>query len=196
MEEIYFKVIFGLLILGIFAIRIPYGIKSKKVKSEKMYGKSREIVLTLFVTVGTTIFPLIWIFSNFLQEYGIGLNIIIRLFGFAIGIFSLWYFYWIHKTLGDNWSGILEIRKNHTLVKKGPYKRIRHPMYLQMWLFVIAQFLISSNWIVGSLCIISWATLYFVRVGYEEKMLEEIFGEEYIQYKKETGRVLPKLRKN
>jgi protein-S-isoprenylcysteine O-methyltransferase Ste14 len=105
----------------------------------------------------------------------------------------LFYFWWIHKTLGVNWSPTLEIRKGHQLIKAGPYKRIRHPMYSQIWLWTIAQFLIISNIFAGLSGILAWTILYFIRVPSEEKMMIEIFGDEYIEYMKQTGRVFPKL---
>jgi protein-S-isoprenylcysteine O-methyltransferase Ste14 len=91
------------------------------------------------------IIPLIWIFTNMFGWFAMNLPFYVRYFGIGLSLFSLWLFYWVHKTLGRNWSPVLEIRENHQLIKNGPYKKIRHPMYTQIWLWVIAQFLITSN---------------------------------------------------
>jgi protein-S-isoprenylcysteine O-methyltransferase Ste14 len=66
-------------------------------------------------------------------------------------------------------------------------------MYSQIWLWVIAQFLIVSNWIVGIIGIVTWAILYFIRVPKEEALMIKEFGDKYKDYMKETGRIFPKL---
>lgn len=67
-------------------------------------------------------------------------------------------------------------------------------MYAQIWLWTIAQFLILSNSVAGLSGIIAWAILYFIRVPKEEEMMIENFGDEYVQYRKQTGSVFPKVR--
>lgn len=196
MNELYYKIIFGILFLIFMLIRIPYGKKWKKTKKVKSVSKKREKFLVFIVSIGMMIAPLIWVFSKLFEGFNIGLPDWARYLGIVIAIFSLWFFYAVHKTLGKNWSPVLEIRKNHKLIKEGPYKRIRHPMYTQIWLWVIAQFLISSNWVVGLFGIVTWSILYFIRVPKEEEMMEEEFGEEYRRYKKETGRIFPRLFKS
>lgn len=174
-------------------IRMPHVKRNKKNKNIRSVRKSKEKFLVFIVSIGMMIIPLIWLFSGLFNKFDIGLLDWARYLGIGIAIFSLWLFYSVHKTLGRNWSPVLDIRENHGLVKEGPYKRIRHPMYTQIWLWIIAQFLISSNWIVGLFGVITWSTLYFIRVPKEEEMMEEEFGEEYREYKKETGRIFPKF---
>ena len=193
MNEIYYKIIFAFLWLTYTGIRVPHAKRNKQNKTVQSEGKQREKFLVFLATAGMMIIPFIWVFSNLFSKFDIHFSIWLRLLGIIIGVFSLWLFYIVHKILGRNWSPILEIRQGHTLIKDGPYKRIRHPMYTQVWLWVIAQFLICSNWIPGLAGIISWSILYFIRVPREEKLMEQQFGREYIQYKKETGRIIPKF---
>jgi protein-S-isoprenylcysteine O-methyltransferase Ste14 len=193
MEEIYYKIIFGILFLIFMMIRIPHGKIWKKQKKVKSEGNNREKILVWIVSIGMMLIPLIWLFSGLFNGFNIGLQDWARYLGITIAIFSLWLFYTVHKTLGKNWSPVLEIRENHTLIKEGPYKRIRHPMYTQIWLWVIAQFLLSSNWIVGLVGVITWSILYFIRVPKEEELMLKQFGDEYRKYIKETGRIFPKF---
>ena len=174
-------------------IRIRYGKEYKNNINVKKEGVKREKFLLVLVSIGMMIVPIIWIFSGLFEITNIDLPSCARITGIITAILSLWLFYAVHKTLGENWSPVLEIRKGHTLIKEGPYKRIRHPMYTQIWIWVIAQFLITSNWTVGLAGLVPWSILYFIRVPNEEKMMEDEFGEEYLEYKKQTGRVLPKF---
>ncbi len=66
-------------------------------------------------------------------------------------------------------------------------------MYIQIWIWVIAQCLISSNWIVGLAGIIPWTLLYFIRVPKEEKMMAREFKAQYLEYAKQTGKIFPRL---
>jgi protein-S-isoprenylcysteine O-methyltransferase Ste14 len=66
-------------------------------------------------------------------------------------------------------------------------------MYTSVWLWAIAQFLLLNNWLAGSAAIVSFGTMYLLRVGNEEKMMLDQFGEAYYNYMQKTGRLLPKL---
>ena len=98
-----------------------------------------------------------------------------------------------HRDLGKNWSMNLEIKEGHHLVKIGIYKKVRHPMYTHFWIWVIAQGMVLANALVLVFGIAAWALLYFLRVPEEEEMLIKEFGDEYREYMKNTGRVIPKF---
>ncbi len=188
-----FKITFAILWFIYILIRVQFDKKYKQVEKIKAVNSTTERLLIFLLLVGLILIPLFWSFTPFMDSFNIGLPIWLRLLGVAISILSLFYFWWIHKTLGANWSPTLEIRKGHELIKIGPYKRIRHPMYTQIWLWAIAQTLIISNLIAGFSGIATWAILYFIRIPKEEKMMVENFGNEYIKYMKQTGRLLPKI---
>jgi protein-S-isoprenylcysteine O-methyltransferase Ste14 len=194
MEEIYYKAIFGLLLFSFTLIRIAHSRQWKKGQKTRNKGKGREKALVSIVSIGTMIIPVVWIFTGLFDAYALAFPDWARAFGIVLSVFSLWFFHWVHKTLGKNWSPVLEIRKDHSLVTSGPYKRIRHPMYTQIWMWVFAQAIITANILVGLAGIFSWALLYFIRVPKEEAMMIEEFGKEYKDYMKRTGRVFPKLR--
>lgn len=194
MEALY-KIIFLFLLVVYTAIRMYYTKDYFKSKKTKARNKFMEKTLTYLVAVGMILFPLIWIFSDFFVAFDINMPLVLRVVGVVISTFSLVFFAYVHKTLGKNWSPILEIREGHNLITSGPYKWIRHPMYTQVWLWAIAQFLIIANWIAGLSGIFTWTILYFLRIPQEEKMMEQQFGQKYVMYKKITGRILPRLKK-
>jgi protein-S-isoprenylcysteine O-methyltransferase Ste14 len=192
-QEHVCKIIFGVLFLIFMLIRIYYAKKIRGNVNIRTEGGKREQFLVFLVSIGMMIIPIIWIFSGLFQMTNMDLPSYARITGIITAILSLWLFYEVHKALGRNWSPVLEIREGHTLTKEGPYKRIRHPMYTQIWIWVIAQFLITSNWTVGLFGLISWSILYFIRVPKEEKMMKEAFGEAYLKYMEQTGKILPKF---
>jgi protein-S-isoprenylcysteine O-methyltransferase Ste14 len=111
--------------------------------------------------------------------------------GAAVFAAALWLFYRTHNDLGRNWSVTLEVREQHTLVTGGVYRRVRHPMYSAFWLWALAQALLLPNWIAGPAGLVGFGTLFFLRVGREEALMIETFGDEYRRYMARTARVLP-----
>ena len=75
----------------------------------------------------------------------------------------------------------------------GVYQTVRHPMYTSLWLWVIAQGLVLTNWIAGLSGMATFGALYFTRVGAEEAMMLEQFGDQYQAYMQRTKRLLPYL---
>ncbi len=193
MDVLFFKISFGLLWITYVLIRVPHDKKYKLTEKKRIFANSREKILVSLQFVGMGIIPWVWILSPWFDEFSMNLPVLFRYIGILIALLSLWYFWTIHKTLGINWSPVLELRKDHKLIKSGPFKRIRHPMYAQIWLWSSAQILIMSNWIAGLSGIALWAILYFIRVRKEEQMMLEEFGEEYEKYMKQTWRLFPKF---
>lgn len=186
-----FKIIFMILWVGNGLVRMPHKLRHKKTEKVKSNNTKREIILVHIVAVGMVLMPMIYIFTPWLDSFDMGLPDPVRwigLIGFGFGLVLFWR---VHRTLGRNWSPILEIRRNHRLITDGPYKYVRHPMYTQIWIWVICQWLILSNWIVGIVGVLTWTTLYVIRIAEEEKMMVEEFGQQYEDYMKRTRRIIP-----
>lgn len=111
---------------------------------------------------------------------------------FAAGVGLLWK---SHADLGRNWSPSLEVMEGHSLVTRGLYRFIRHPMYAAHWLWVVAQPLLLHNWIAGLGGLAVFLPLYLLRVPREERMMLNRFGDGYRSYVKQTGRLFPRMRK-
>ncbi len=188
MSEIIWKIIFMCIWIGNGIIRMPHSKKYKKTEKIKSQKSSREKFLVFLVGIGTMIVPMIYVFTPWLSSFNMGLPNWVRWIGIIGFGFELIFFRWVHKTLGKNWSPILEIRKEHKLITEGPYKYVRHPMYTQIWIWVICQWLILSNWAIGIVGVLTWTILYIVRLPEEEKMMVEEFGEEWENYCKQTSK--------
>jgi protein-S-isoprenylcysteine O-methyltransferase Ste14 len=55
----------------------------------------------------------------------------------------------------------------------------------------VAQLLLLPNWIAGPAGLIGFGILFFFRVGREEQMMLETFGEDYRAYMQRTARLIP-----
>ena len=79
------------------------------------------------------------------------------------------------------------------LIQTGPYKYIRHPMYLFIYLILIGVGMLwfSSTWFIILLVFIP---IWYLIGKVEEKQMTEMSHGKYQEYKKRTGMFFPKLR--
>ncbi len=111
--------------------------------------------------------------------------------GIVAAIASLTMFRLTHKALGKMWSISLQLKQDHKLITTGVYRWLRHPMYTAFWLMAVAQALLLPNWVAGLSGLLGFGTLFFLRIGPEEAMMEQAFGDEYRAYKARTKRIIP-----
>jgi protein-S-isoprenylcysteine O-methyltransferase Ste14 len=114
-----------------------------------------------------------------------------RWIGVGLSVVGLLLLIWVHHNLGRQWSTNLQLRENHTFITNGPYRWVRHPMYTALFSFFIGLSLISASWLIVLLVVASIFVLY-TRIGKEEAMMIERFGDEYRAYMQRTGRFFPR----
>jgi len=172
------------------AIRAPHGRRSRAVKVAKSHRTPLETGLLVLAWAGFFV-PLIWVASPIFSfaEYPLRTGPLVA--GVMCLVIGLWLFYRSHADLGTNWSITLEVREQHRLITQGVYRRIRHPMYSALVLYSIGQALVIPNWVAGPSNLVAFAILFTLRVGAEEKMMVETFGDEYASYLAETKRLVP-----
>jgi protein-S-isoprenylcysteine O-methyltransferase Ste14 len=114
----------------------------------------------------------------------------VALAGLAITALGIAFAFWARFTLGGNWSGTVTVKEGHTLVQRGPYGLVRHPIYTG--LLTAAA---GSAFAVGNLGALVGLALVFVycRVKYEleERFMLEEFGDEYIRYRERVPALVP-----
>jgi len=172
------------------AIRAPHGRRSRSVKVARSHKTPRETLLLVLAWAGFFV-PLIWVVSPAFSfaEYPLRSGpLVAGVICLAIG---LWLFFRSHADLGTNWSVTLELRQEHRLVTRGVYRAIRHPMYSALILYAVGQALVIPNWVAGFSNVIALAVLVALRLGAEEKMMAEQFGDEYAAYSARTKRIIP-----
>jgi protein-S-isoprenylcysteine O-methyltransferase Ste14 len=164
-------------------------------KAVRRFDRMEKILLTaMFPPV--LVLPLLYCFTPFISFADYHLAPFIRWSGAAVMVLSLWLFWRSHVDLGKNWSVSLELREHHQLVSHGVYRWIRHPMYASIWLWGVAQGMMLANWFAGWSVIPAFAAMYFLRVPREERLMCEQFGDNYREYARRTGRLIPRLTKS
>ena len=99
---------------------------------------------------------------------------------------------WARRHLGRNWSGRIEIKRNHELVRSGPYRLLRHPIYTAMLGMCVGTALVDgqAHALVGVAIV---AVAYIRKIRMEEATLHEAFGAEYDKYRLGTWGFVPGL---
>jgi protein-S-isoprenylcysteine O-methyltransferase Ste14 len=112
--------------------------------------------------------------------------------GLMIQAASLLLAVWARWHLGRNWSAEVRIATDHQLIRTGPYRFLRHPIYTAMLGMVLGTAIVSNEYhsLVG-LGILALAYLRKTRL--EETILLKTFGADYDVYRRGTWALVPLL---
>jgi protein-S-isoprenylcysteine O-methyltransferase Ste14 len=100
--------------------------------------------------------------------------------------------FWARFHLGSNWSGVVTLKEGHELIRTGPYRTIRHPIYTGILIAFLGNAVLIGQLrgLIG-LAII-WASFY-IKARREESFLAQEFGSNFNEHTQHTGMFLPKL---
>ena len=181
-------VIMGILLIYTYVIHNFINAKRRKEKKKKEVKSIVEtasmsaffIVIAIIVNlkIGTFKFHNLYINIIFLIVYIIG--IITNLLG--------------RYYLGNNWGNNVIIYTDHSLVTKGVYKIIRHPLYASIIWMIYSVGILKSNYLALILNTIIFIPFMYYRAKQEEKELKNYF-KEYNNYIKNTGMFFPNIIK-
>ena len=96
--------------------------------------------------------------------------------------------------LGDQFTRNISIDRNQPLISHSVYRSMRHPLYVGLFLLLIAVPIYLANWL---MMIVAGGLMYFVlhqRIQLEEAKMEELLGERYLEWKAERGKFFPLIR--
>lgn len=95
--------------------------------------------------------------------------------------------------IGKYFNPRIAVYEDHELISGGAYGAIRHPLYLGVFISLIAIAMILSSW--GALLITLLATLpaLVYRINLEEAFMVKHFGDQYREYMKRTRKLIPGL---
>ncbi len=98
--------------------------------------------------------------------------------------------WWSRRHLGRNWSTKVRIAEEHELVRSGPYRFVRHPIYTAMLGMSVGTTIVSGQYhsLLGFLII---AIAYWRKIRIEEAALREAFAAEYDEYRRKSWALVP-----
>ncbi|MFT4541439.1 MAG: protein-S-isoprenylcysteine O-methyltransferase Ste14 [Planctomycetota bacterium] len=128
------------------------------------------------VTVGLLALTIGWGYAVYLYltapealpSAQVGLPTIVCWFGLGASLVVCGFMVWIFRTIGTAGTKHLFTFDDMQLVARGPYSRIRHPMYAGMLLHGVAWLMMTDNWGVGGGFLLLIGLVLVVRVRHEE----------------------------
>ncbi|MGB2592791.1 MAG: isoprenylcysteine carboxylmethyltransferase family protein [Candidatus Acidiferrum sp.] len=116
----------------------------------------------------------------------------IQWLGVAITAAGIAFCLWARWHLGSNWSGIVTLKEGHELIRTGPYRFIRHPIYTGILIGLFGTFLEDGE--MRSLVALAmvWFSFY-IKARREESFLSQEFGPGFAEHQSHTGMFAPKF---
>jgi protein-S-isoprenylcysteine O-methyltransferase Ste14 len=96
--------------------------------------------------------------------------------------------------LGTAWSFVPKADQSTGLVTTGPYRLVRHPIYLGFGLLALGEALAFGSWPALAMVLAGTVPTFAWRARAEEKLLSRVFGDGYIVYQQRTKMIVPYLR--
>jgi protein-S-isoprenylcysteine O-methyltransferase Ste14 len=115
--------------------------------------------------------------------------------GLGIALLGVGFRFWSILVLGRFFRGVVTIQVDHELVRRGPYRVVRHPAYLGV-LVAVFGFDLTAGSVAAAVvvaAVIGLGVAY--RVAVEERALRAGLGTAYAEYAATTGRLLPRVRR-
>jgi len=110
--------------------------------------------------------------------------------GLIIAALGCGFAVWARLLLGGNWSATVTVKQDHQLIRRGPYRIVRHPIYFGLLLGLLGAAIALDElrgYIGVTLALISWR----MKLQVEESFMMQEFGADYAAYRREVKALIP-----
>lgn len=151
-------------------------------------GSGRNWRYTAFMMIGMIV---VMAQPAILPQLTLNITLFIQIFGLVLLLLGLALQLWSRLHLGKHYIEHVKILDDHTLVRSGPYSRVRHPVFTSFFISVFGLLFINPSPIV--LLVVVYTFWDFARAAKKEEELLSNNIEGYKTYMMETSRFLPKI---
>jgi protein-S-isoprenylcysteine O-methyltransferase Ste14 len=110
--------------------------------------------------------------------------------GTIIVVLGLAFAIWARRHLGANWSMSVSVKREHELIRSGPYRFVRHPIYTGILIAILGTGVTIGEW----RAVVSLAFAFFSfqrKASLEERWMVETFGAAYEDYRAKVRALIP-----
>jgi protein-S-isoprenylcysteine O-methyltransferase Ste14 len=98
---------------------------------------------------------------------------------------------WARVHLGGNWSGTITMKVGHELIRSGPYRWVRHPIYSGVLLAALGN-AVERRQVRSIFALLLIYAGFFRKIRKEEQFMHTRFGAAYDEYRRTTGALIPR----
>ena len=159
--------------------------KSTRRRESLVSRLSHMVPLALGIVLLSLHQPSAWLSLRFLPQtkamFWLGFCLVLS--GLAVSVLArVW--------LGGNWSGTVTLKQDHELIRAGPYRWARHPIYTGILLAILGS-AIALGEARGLIALALITAAFLHKITIEERFLTQQFGDAYIRYRAEVPALLP-----
>jgi protein-S-isoprenylcysteine O-methyltransferase Ste14 len=110
--------------------------------------------------------------------------------GVAMTAAGLLFSVWARVHLGGNWSATVTVKESHALVRTGPYRFVRHPIYTGLLVALIGAAVARGD-VQGFVADAIAFAAFWRKLRIEERWMQETFGDAYARYRVEVAALIP-----
>jgi protein-S-isoprenylcysteine O-methyltransferase Ste14 len=105
-------------------------------------------------------------------------------------VFGLVVTIWARRTLAGNWSSDVTFKQGHELVRRGPYRFVRHPIYTGLLVMGLGT-AVNTGRLRCWLGIVVVGIGFWIKLKQEERLMLRHFPDEYPAYRKQVKALVP-----
>ncbi|MEW5315699.1 MAG: hypothetical protein WDW38_007109 [Sanguina aurantia] len=182
------------LAVGVWLLFLFYWLWSaRRVKSstrgEPALSRFLKYWLPIIVTI-VLMWPASWYQGTLLGMRFVPSALWLAVLGLLLAAAGLLFACWARSILGSNWSAVVQVKQDHELIEKGPYRYVRHPIYTGILLGLFGTAVLLGEW----RALIGFAIMFvsfWRKLRLEETWLGEYFGPKYGDYMKRVKALIP-----
>jgi len=110
--------------------------------------------------------------------------------GDLICVLGLFVALWARGTLAGNWSSDVTFKQGHELIRRGPYRFARHPIYTGLLMMCLGT-AVEIGRLRGWLALPLMAIAFWIKLTQEDRLLVRHFPDEYPAYQKQVKAIVP-----
>ena len=162
------------------------GFNFKEARNEQERDRNSVLIILLLSLFSAAIPVMEWAYwhPGRHSAVAVGAGLALILSGVTIRV-------WAIRTLGAFFTATVQIMGEHRLVRKGPYRLVRHPSYLGAFMATLGCAILLQSWLGLFLAAAMMLLAYSIRIKVEEEALVKAFGGQYAAFQQEAKKMIP-----
>jgi protein-S-isoprenylcysteine O-methyltransferase Ste14 len=112
--------------------------------------------------------------------------------GYGLLLAGMLFAGWARVFLGGNWSSSVTLKQDHTLIRSGPYRIVRHPIYTGLLVALLGTAIVLGE-LRCFIGVILAAMAWKMKSITEEVLMVQEFGDQYTRYRLQVKGLVPYL---